>query len=95
MRINIVMEQIGSNSPVWDQALEVLQKLSCGTMSDDETDVERSTRTRKVVRRIESTWASAALKSLFRTLDLYYTRYKLDGTEKPGNQFTFISINVC
>lgn len=53
-------------------------------MSDDETDQERSTRRRKVVRRVETQWASVPLKNMVNTLDLYYSRFYWDGLQKPG-----------
>ena len=59
-------------------------------MSDDETDNERSTRHKKVVRRVERQWASAPFKIMLNTLDLYYSRFYFDGFQKSGEPKSII-----
>ena len=84
-----IASQRASIDPSWNSALAVLKAVSHKAMSDDETDEERSNSRQKVVRRVDKPWASVAFKNMVNSIDGYYSRYNLDGSEKPGLLFKF------
>ena len=70
--------------PGWEDALGLMRVAGDPAISDDETDTEQSTRRKKVVKRVEKSWASLAFKLMLNTIDQYYSRVYQDGYQKPG-----------